>query len=180
MNRSFLRAIALVAVALASSIANAQRVNELATGVRVRLTPAHGHRLVGALAAAPGDSLSVMVQNSPPLVRSAVASDVKKVEVSNGKSRAQGALIQGAIGLGIGAVSGAILGAATYSDPSQSTCNTQSDYGFLGCGSDWCLFVCSRGQAAGLGGVLGGFSGLVIGTIVGIATGHESWTTVPP
>lgn len=72
-----------------------------------------------------------------------------------------GALIKGAMGLGIGIASGALLGAASYSERSPS-----------------CFFDCSRGQAAAFGGMLGGASGLVIGTIVGVATGRERWTAI--
>jgi hypothetical protein len=113
-------------------------------------------------------------------VRSTASTDVARMEVSRGRNRLQGALIKGAIGLGIGLASGGLLGAASYSEPKPRQCTpAPDDYFGLGCAfSNACFFACSRGAAAGIGAFLGGASGLVIGTVVGAVTGRESWTVV--
>ena len=81
--------------------------------------------------------------------------DVKSVRVSRGRNALGGALLKGLIGTGIGVLSGAILGAATYSKES-------------------CDFaICSRGQAAVFVGVFGGGIGLVVGSIYGATHGNK-------
>jgi hypothetical protein len=153
-----------------SQPANAQRINQIETGVRIRVTSTHRSALVGAFIGADSDSIRLMTDGSNQTVRSAPRTDISKIEVSRGRSRAKGALIKGLIGLGIGAASGAILGAATYSDGRASSCTSN-----FGCGEDWCIIVCSKSQAAAFVGVFGGAAGLVIGSIAGAVSGEEQW-----
>lgn len=177
MKRSLLRAITGLSLCLLSTAALAQRTNELQKGIRVRVTATNGASVVGAYLGFENDSMNVQEQGARALPRSMAMSDVSKIEVSEGNNRAMGGLIKAAIGLGIGAAAGAIVGAISYRAQSDSC----PPGGGLDCG--WgCFFVCSRGSAAGFVGALGGAAGLVVGGIYGLATGHESWTTVadPP
>ncbi len=171
MNRIF-ALIAVVASVVLASNADAQRVNQIQTGVRVRVTRTEGRPLIGSFIGVEGDSVRVMPEGASQAVRATAEREMTKIEVSGGRSRAKGALIKGLIGLGIGAVSGAILGAATYSDNNATSCTPN-----FGCGPEWCIFICSKSQAAGLVGVLGGSAGLVLGAVAGIATGQEQWDT---
>lgn len=161
------------AICLSSTAVSAQRTNELQKGVRIRVTRIQGGRVVGTYLGLENDSVAFQEKGIQSLTRSLATTDLSKIEVSNGRNRALGALIKGAIGFGVGAAAGAVLGAISYSDQAD-TCPAG---GGLDCG--WgCFFVCSRGQAAGLVGALGGAAGLLVGGFYGLATGHESWTTV--
>jgi hypothetical protein len=161
--------LAVFAACLVSTRGSAQRPGELQEGVRVRVTRIHGGNLTGTYLGAGIDSVRILEEGHQRLQR-LPASDVSRIEVSRGRSRAKGALIKGLIGLGVGAASGAILGAATYSDDNSTVCTPN-----LGCGPAWCIFVCSKSQAAGVVGTLGGAVGLLIGIITGAITGQEQW-----
>lgn len=149
-----------IALCLTSTVVSAQRVTDIDKGVRVRITSSHGKTFSGSLVAASAESVTVL-KDGAPVIRTTPSSDIARLEVSTGRHRGMGALLKGAIGLGIGVAGGALLGAASYSERSPS-----------------CFFDCTRGQAAAFGASLGGVAGLVFGTIVGVATGHESWTAV--
>jgi hypothetical protein len=171
MRRSII--LVICATFLVSASGWAQRTNELQKGVRVRITHRNGANVVGAYLGFENDSVNVQEQGLQTLPRSMAMSDVSKIEVSNGSSRATGGLIKAAIGLGIGAAAGAVVGAVSY----RSQTDKCSSGGGLDCG--WgCFFVCSRSAAAGITGVLGGAAGFIVGGIYGLATGHESWSTV--
>jgi hypothetical protein len=165
--------ICAVSVLAASQPASGQRFNQIQTGIRVRVTRIEGKALIGAFVGADGDSLRLMSDDAHAAVRSAATIDIRKVEVSRGRSRAKGALIGGLIGLGVGAASGAILGAATYSDNNSTVCTPD-----LGCGPAWCVIICSKGQAAGFAGTLAGAAGLLIGSVAGAVSGREQWGPV--
>jgi hypothetical protein len=169
MKRSLI--LVICASLVASTSASAQRASELQEGVRVRVTRSHGRSVVGTYLGAEMDSVRVL-QEGHERPQRLPAGDVSKIEVSRGRSRAKGALIKGLIGLGIGAVSGAIVGAATYSDSDSTVCNAD-----FGCGPAFCILICSKSQAAGLVGTIGAAAGLVIGTITGVVTGQEQWQT---
>jgi hypothetical protein len=153
---------AVLCLALTTHAAGAQQAAELEKGVRVRVTVSNGDQLVGSLISGVGDSLRVMTDGSGRKVRSTLASNVRTIEVSRGQNRPKGALIDALIGLGIGATSGALLGAATYSDPDQTSC----------------FMVCSKTAAAGFVGGLGGVAGLLLGALAGAVAGREEWTPV--
>lgn len=174
------RLVVTIALCLVSTAASAQRTTDLEKGVRVRITESHGHTVTGSFVASTSDSLTVIADGASAL-RSTPSGQITNVEVSTGRNRGQGAIIKGFRGLAIGIVSGAVIGAVSYSKPAPKTCTPSSNDIFgLGCAlSNACLFACSRKETAGIGGFLGGAAGLVIGTVVGIATGHESWTSIP-
>jgi hypothetical protein len=162
-----------LALASISHIADAQIAATLQSGVRVRIVPVNGKRIVGTVASATTDSVSLYSRGTRGSTLTFARSEVSTIQVSRGRSRVQGALIKGAIGLGIGAVSGALIGATTYSRD-ENTCTPSA--------GNWCLFgcliVCSRGDAALFAGTLLGAGGLLVGTVTGVATGWEKWDTV--
>jgi len=163
--------IPILATFLVSTSGWAQRANEMDKGVRVRVTRIEGSRVVGAYLGSDADSISLRDEHARTGRQSVALSDVSKIEVSNERRRGKNALVKGAIGLGMGAISGAILGAITYSEPQPPSCNG------LDCG--WgCLFLCSREATAGFAGALGGAAGLLAGTFYRLATGREVWTAV--
>lgn len=165
--------LAALILALAAHPLNAQVASQLQEGVRVRVVKISGKTTVGFISAQTSDSLSIVRARSGTEAQTFALDDLSRVDVSRGRSRAKGAALKGLMGLGIGALAGGLLGAATY---------TESD----GCDSGpdgWCLFdcliICSRGQAAAFAGTLGGGAGVLIGTAIGIATGWERWESVP-
>jgi hypothetical protein len=164
---------------VAFNVAIAQRAADVEKGVHVRITELHGKRFSGSLVSSTSDSVTVITDGAG-MVRSMPSPEIGSFEVSTGRHRGQGALIKGAIGLGIGLASGALLAAASFSEPKAKQCTSDpSDIFGLGCAlSNACFAICTRGEAAAAGGILGGASGLVIGTIVGAVQGRESWTVV--
>ena len=70
------------------------------------------------------------------------------------------------IGLLVGAVGGAILGAATYSEPK---CDNSVSF---------CIAVFDRGSTAALAAVVTGAAGALVGFIAG-ASPKETWVSVP-
>jgi hypothetical protein len=165
--------IGLSAIGWVPARSDAQVAAQLQEGIRVRVVKNNGKTTVGFFSARTPDSLSIIRAKvgSPP--QSFALNEISQVAVSRGRSRAKGALVKGAIGLGIGALAGGVIGAATYSegDACQSGPN------------NWCLFdcfiVCSRSEAGIFAGALGGAAGLLVGAAVGIATGWEQWQSVP-
>ncbi len=160
------RLIPLLALLLAvPHSADAQDVNALRNGVRIEVTSARGQSSTGRLLLLRNDSLFYSRAGSETSmsetgVTSLALADVKSVRVSRGRNRALGLLTKGLMGTAIGAGGGALLRAATY---------TKSQCTFL---------ECSHGQAAFLGGLVGGSLGLVFGSIYGLAEGNERWETV--
>ena len=172
MNRThILLTAALLAIFPVSS--EAQLATQLQDGLRVRVVRNDGKATVGFISSTTSDSLSIIGAKGKAPAQTFSLSDVSHVDVSRGRSRAKGAALKGLMGLGIGALAGGAIGAATYTE--SNGCEPGPD--------NWCLFdclvVCSRGQAAVLAGVLGSGAGLLIGTAIGIATGWERWESVP-
>ena len=155
-------------VAIVSVNVDAQVASTLQQGIRVRVVTTEGTSIVGTIAAPIGDSITLSRSYE---VSAFALNEISTVQVSRGKGRLRGALIKGAAGLGIGMLSGAILGAATY------TKADECDPGSF-CLFD-CIIVCSRTDAALMAGTMIGGLGLVVGTAVGIATGSEQWQAVP-
>lgn len=159
--------LALVVATLALPL-EAQVASRLQQGVRVKVVTNDGAAIVGRVAAPINDTLLL---SRPHEMTSLAVSEISSIRMSRGKGRAKGALIKGAAGLGIGLLSGAILGATTYEDSSECQPNSF-------CLFD-CIIVCSRSDAAIMAATLVGGLGLVVGTIAGIATGWEQWEAVP-
>ena len=166
MRRIILALLVLVFTTAVQS--EAQVASALQQGIRVRVVTNEGGAIVGTIAAPIGDS--VVLSRSHEMAAFAL-SEISTVQVSRGKGRMKGAFIKGAAGLGIGLLSGAIIGAATYTRDDE--CDSNSF-----CLFD-CIIVCSRTDAALMAGTLVGGLGLVVGTIAGVATGWEQWQAVP-
>lgn len=171
--------LALTLVSAASNPVAAQAADSLRQGMRIQVTPVAGKPQTGTLISLRNDSLfyerdqqgRVRGINASSAVSLALPS-VKSVQVSRGRSALGGTLTKGLLGTGIGLLSGAIIGAATYSDP--PPCSSDS---FV-CPIFRCLYGCSRGDAAAMLGALGGGLGLIIGSIYGATHGAERWESV--
>jgi hypothetical protein len=164
--------------AVAAPVA-AQNADALRQGVRIQVMPVEGKAQTGTLISLRNDSLFYSRDQHGRIhdvntssTSSFAYADVKSVQVSRGRSALGGALTKGLLGTGIGLLSGAILGAATYSDPPPADCAPNSFF-CLGC-----IVICSRGQAAVAVGALGGGLGLIAGSIYGATHGNERWESV--
>lgn len=172
--RSAVLGIVMMLVALPCRTLSAQVQDQLQVGARVRLAPDGGKPQVGRVISVTADSIGFAKDDGRSGVRvlGLGLGSMGRLQVSKGKSRAKGALMKGLIGLGIGGVTGAALGAATYED----------DYGCRSGESCFisCFIICSRGDAAGAVGLFGATVGVVIGGVIGAVTGWETWADVIP
>lgn len=138
------------------------------SGSRVRvLSPVLGdEKKVGVAVSATRDTLSFRHEKQPSYV-SISTSDIQQLEIPQGTHtrKANGALY----GFLIGAVSGAVLGAATHQGP--APCDNP-----FGCGLQG-AFETSRSEDAFIVGVLGGVVGAIVGTLVG-SRAVETWVPV--
>jgi hypothetical protein len=140
------------------------------SGSRVRvLSPVLGdEKKVGVAVSATRDTLSFRHEKQPSYV-SISTSDIQQLEIPQGTHtrKANGALY----GFLIGAVSGAVLGAATHQSPPPCDPNA-----ILGCGFQNILET-SRSEDAFIGGVLLGGVGAIVGALVG-SRAVETWVPV--
>ena len=164
--------IALVFVSAVSQRAAAQAVETLRQGVHIEVRQVNGKPQTGTLMSLGNDSLVFATDpraTATGLRKSQTTSlafaDVKSVRVSRGQSKLGGILTKGLLGTGIGMLSGAIVGGATYT---QQT--SQTGWG--------CFMICSRGAAAAFVGGVGGAIGWIAGSIYGASHPNESWETV--
>jgi len=160
MNRSIV-AITVAAMSLAALPLSAQQAARLETGVRVRITNAEGHKVIGTVAALDADTVRV-ARESTGYIDSTPASEIRTIEISRGTNRPLGTAKRGLEGLALGFVTGAVLGGLAYGSGSEGSS---------------CLIICSRGAAMGFVGSIGGAAGLVIGAVAGAVTGEEQWIT---
>jgi hypothetical protein len=152
------------ALALAAAVLPAQPpvipTWPVVSGSRVRvLSPVLGdEKRVGVVVSATHDTLSFR-QDKQPSYTSIGTSDIQQLEIPQGTHtrKANGALY----GFLIGAVSGAVLGAATHQSPPPCDPNVT-----LGCGFQNILET-SRSEDAFIGGILLGGVGAIVGTLVG-------------
>ena len=132
-------------------------VNERATRSSATLTLVTGERVSGrALHLAP--DLATWVDPATGEARSAPTGDVAAVEFVG---RGRGALQGLGLGLAIGAGVGAAAGWATYEDGDRRP-------------GEWCIIVCSRGDAALFLGSFGGIVGSGVGFLAGLLRGSRS------
>ena len=132
--------------------------NALSEGTRARLVSAslQQDQQIVRIISTSNDTV-VFRSETYPVTRSLALAEIQRVEVSNGVHRNTG---RGAvIGLLAGGISGAIIGAATYT-PCEG----------------WCILEpTSSGQAAAWGAALLGGVGLVAGTVIGALNKTEEW-----
>ena len=154
-----LSALLILCAAAITSEVEAQQSSQLQVGARIRLYPHQQKPRTGILTRADADSISyVNVKDSHSQVTLA-RDNVSKVQVAY-RNHPLGALKFSLIGLGVGAISGALLGAATY----DGSCD---------------IMVCSRGANASLAGAVFGVLGFGVGFIGGAVRGTERWHDVP-
>ena len=154
-----LRAATVVAALLLAPVLGiaAQALLYSNVGHQVRLqTDSDSRWLVGTLVAAGKDSIQLRVADNAPLM-SIARSRVSQFELRHeGHSNAgKGALI----GRGVGALSGAVIGAASAS----------------GCTS-WCFY--SPGVGAVAGALVFGGAGALLGAVVGSVSHSSGWEAV--
>jgi hypothetical protein len=128
------------------------QVTEVQPGARIRLRAPEelAGRAVGLVVARSADSLTFAREGAAP--RTLSLRSITALELSRGKSHAQGLLR----GIAIGGAIGLLLGASGYE---AENCDG---------------YVCNRGQAA----ALGAFGGAIIGATVGAAIGVERWERI--
>jgi len=171
---------ALSVVLLAGPRVAAQEPQTLEPGQRVRVTAPtlFFAPSVGILGSLSDDSivlLHVRIRTQYPsnlvdtLRASIPRSAVRSVEVNRGKRSAVApACVIGAV---VGAVAGAKIADANYTDPCA---------GSVGIAGGACqLMATSRGEAGAVGAFLGAAAGAVAGLLVGQALSTERWQTVP-
>jgi hypothetical protein len=156
-----------------AQVAAAQTAAPLAKGTRVRVVvPAEGGQpertVSGGLLSLQGDTASIWPDDSQGLPALApekhVLSGGRRLEVVAGtRGHAGDGFL---LGTGIGALSGALIGFATF-EPCVST-------GFLSC----MMAPQSRTAAAGMGAALGGVGGALLGLVFGAFNRTENWVPV--
>jgi hypothetical protein len=140
----------------------------LAVGDRVRIsapTLGDGPRLVRIVASS-ADTLVVRPVDARDFTVTVPLTDIQRIEVSSGHRprKARFALI----GLAAGSVAGAVVGAASYSDPcvkDPAIC------------AGW--FYETRGGDAFAGAIAGALLGTVGGAVLGQLWQRETWTALP-
>ena len=138
-------------------------VNERAKRSSAILTLVTGERVsVQALHMAP--DLATWVDPARGAARSSPTADVAAVEFVG---RGRGALEGLGLGLVIGAGAGAATGLATYEDGGRRP-------------GEWCILVCSAGDAALLLGSFAGIVGSGVGFLAGLLRGSRSVYEFPP
>lgn len=157
--RPVLSALLILCATEIPSAVEAQQSSQLQVGARIRLYPHQQKPRTGILTRADTDSIGYVNAKDSHSQVTLARDDVSKVQVAY-RNHPLGALKFSLMGLGIGAVSGALLGAATY--------NGECDF-----------FVCSRGENATLAGAALGMLGFGVGFIGGAIRGTERWHDVP-
>jgi hypothetical protein len=145
---------------LAAGQAIAQQA-ALAEGARVRLvtTALPADHQVARIVSADNDSI-VFRSDAYPVTRSLALSQIDRIDVSEGRHRQAGSGAM--IGLGIGAIGGGILGAASFSP----------------CNDGWCIGPQTRTGNTALGAALFGALGGLTGAIIGSFYQRENWKSV--
>ena len=150
-------AVAVVALVFSFAEISSAQDPSLAAGTRVRVTApaADLKNHVTIVSEVRGDSVTVGVRGGS---RTVAVSDITSLQVSTGQRRR--VLVDAMLGFGIGAVTGAALGAASYEE-----CE------------DWGCFLAprNRGAAAAEGAVILGAAGVVTGAIVGLFHRTDIW-----
>jgi hypothetical protein len=169
--KSFVILVTCTAALLAPEVTHAQRQSQLQVGSVVKIIPQRGKPVVGRVATLTVDSIGVFrAPGSDSIGTMFSRNDFRSIQLYAGRNRVQGALSRGLIGLGAGAIIGAMIGYFTYTDE-DTTCGAN---GFC-----ICVIACDPGSSAAFGGMLLGSAGLIGGVIYGAATGTEKWIDVP-
>lgn len=142
----------LMSVVPATSFA--QRLSDIEPGVQIRVLQRSGKTVEGVLLGAISDSVTLARPRSTATTTTALR-NVMRVDVRDGREHLTGAFRGFLVGLGLGAATGALIGAATYEHPD--------------------FFARSRSANATFGALIFGIGGLAVGTVAGAAIGTEAW-----
>jgi hypothetical protein len=157
--RSVVGALTFVIAVHASSRVEAQQSSQLKVGAKIRVYQHKQKPFTARFERLDADSISYLDSKKSDGPASVSRNEVYKVQVAS-RNHPLGALKFSLLGLGIGAVGGAVFGAAAY----DNECD---------------IMVCSRGSAAALAGTVIGALGFATGLIGGAIGGTETWHDVP-
>lgn len=155
--------LGILALAMFFPLAAEGQAPGVAVGTRVRVTAPTSdlERHVTTIMDVRGDSIVVGVRGSSRIIGLA---DVTALDASTGRRRQ--VLRNAGLGLGIGVIAGAVIGAATHEE-----CE------YRGLGS--CIMAPeSATESAALGGILFGIAGLATGAVVGVLHRADRWAPV--
>ena len=157
--RTFLIALGIGSLVIATEQASAQRADQLPRGAKVRVTVSQGTRTLGTLDKVTEDIIAVRpLQKGSSAANAQIQRDqITSMEVSR-SDPGKGVLYGGLLGLLIGGGTGFILGAATYSHED-------------------CFIFCSAAETGAFAGALGALVSIPIGMIIGGTTKRE-WRQV--
>jgi hypothetical protein len=150
---------AIVLTVIWSSLLTAQNAGDLERGARVRVNVVNGHQIVGYVERLTSDSLTVLSERSG--VAAVSLRNVTGIDVSAGKSHANGALLGGLKGLAAGALVGTVGSAILVGKPPAN-----------------CSIICGRAAAMTVYGVFFGIGGAASGVVIGAVEGAEQWDSV--
>lgn len=172
--------IAALAPLLVANVAQSQKTDALASGLRVRITVDTGQRITGTLARLSADSVFLSSGDGKGNTLALSRNEVLSMEASAGKNRLVGALAGTAVGVLLGGIAGAIIWSnqpdPTYGDETVSVCSIFGG----GCHSTTervCQKDCVRVGAA-LRAIGTAALGIPIGAITGAVIGSEKWTVL--
>jgi hypothetical protein len=148
--------LALVLCLCAAGPLDAQR-QSVSPGDRVRVSARSLPRTSGTVLDARPDSLVLRARGGDTI--HTAWSDVRTLDVSGGSSRVGTALRYGGIGLLAGVAAGGALGYTTYHEDED----------------DWCIVICSRGDAALAGAAFLGIVGSATGVLSGAVFPAQRW-----
>jgi hypothetical protein len=148
--------LSTVCVFILPLTANAQESSSLRVGARVRVFGTHNKTSKGFITRLDQDSMTYSGSKGEWTV---ARSEVSRVQVGK-LNRPLGAVKYSLIGLGMGAMAGAIIGGATY----DGSCD---------------FIVCSAASQAALAGIITGVFGFGVGILGGAIAGQEQWRDVP-
>jgi hypothetical protein len=155
--------LSILALAMFFPLAAEGQAPGVAVGTRVRVTAPTSdlERHVTTIMDVRDDSIVVGVRGSS---RTIGLADVTALEASTGRRRQ--VLRDALLGLGIGVVAGAAIGAITYEE-----CVPQTFF-------DCMMAFESATESAAFGGILFGAAGLLTGAVVGVFDRKDSWAPV--
>ncbi len=157
-NRLFPLLAGLTGMLVLAPSAPAQHVRDVQPGATVRIRAARAERpYEGRVVSLSGDSLVLALAGEGDARLALPRKDVTQAWVSAGQHR------ETLVGMGIGFLAGAAVGAALGA------------LAYQPCTGDFCILDFGRGGEAAMAGLLLGGVGLVLGGIAGYGTHGQSW-----
>ena len=143
-------------LAIAPQFSFAQQTSTLQVGTRARVFLPQHKRLAGSIIQLDADSITIQARNHQSTV---ARSEISRVQIGK-RNRPLGALKYGLIGIGVGAATGALIGAASYRE------------------TENCFIFCDRTSVMAISGMAIGVLGLGAGIVAGAAVGETTWRDV--